>query len=180
VIRALPLLLFAAVAFAQPAGDARRQAAEAWQAGYALHIAGRYEAAIERFRASIKAHPTAEGHTFLGWSLAALGRLEEAIEQCKAAVALDPDFGNPYNDIGVYLITTGRYDEAIPWLEKAIAARRYCCYHFAHTNLGRVLLAKGRLDEAGRQFELALEREPGYEPAKQGLRIVNEQRPKRS
>ena len=32
---------------------------------------------------------------------------------------MDPDFGNPYNDIGAYLIEMGRLDEAIPWLEKA-------------------------------------------------------------
>ena len=30
-----------------------------------------------------------------------------------------PTFGNPYNDIGAYLIAKGELDEAIEWLEKA-------------------------------------------------------------
>ncbi len=168
------LALAAAGAFAQAPDEreAKLRAFEAWRAGYLLHLNGHYERAAEQFRASIKAYPTAEGHTFLGWSLGRLGRVEEAIEHCKTAIRLDPDYGNPYNDIGVYLMVLGRSDEAIPWLEKAIAARRYCCYHFAHTNLGRVLLQKGRLEEARRRFERALEYDPGYEPALEGLEII--------
>ncbi|MBI4207543.1 MAG: tetratricopeptide repeat protein [Betaproteobacteria bacterium] len=140
-----------------------------WQAGYVLHLGGDYERAIELFRASIEAHPTAEAHTFLGWSLSHLGRIEEAIAQCRIAIELDPDFGNPYNDIGVYLIDLGRPEEAIPWLEKAIAAKRYCCYQFPHHNLGRVLLNQGRIEEAKRSFERALEHDPQYLPALLGL-----------
>jgi Tfp pilus assembly protein PilF len=73
-----------------------------------------------------------------------------------------------------------RHDEAIPWLEKAIAAERYCCYHYPHTNLGRVLLEKGRIEEARRLFERALDYEPGYAPAVEGLRIIRELRLKAS
>lgn len=168
------LAMVAASALAQPPEDraTKLRAFEAWRAGYVLHLNGEYERAVEQFRASIAAYPTAEAHTFLGWSLSHLGRLDEAIEQCKIAIRLDPDFGNPYNDIGVYLITLGRHDEAVPWLEKAIASRRYCCYHYAHTNLGRVLLGKGRLEEARRRFERALEYDPGYEPAIRGLELI--------
>ena len=35
-------------------------------------------------------------------------------EECKRAIEIDPDFGNPYNDIGVYLIDLNRFEEAIP------------------------------------------------------------------
>lgn len=35
-------------------------------------------------------HPTAEGHTYLGWSMSMLGQLDEAIAECKKAIALDP------------------------------------------------------------------------------------------
>ena len=61
-------------------------------------------------------HPTAEAHTFLGWSLSFQGRLEEATAECLRAIEIDPDFGNPYNDIGVYLMQQGKLDDAIPWL----------------------------------------------------------------
>jgi tetratricopeptide (TPR) repeat protein len=32
---------------------------------------------------------------------------DDAIAECKKAVELDPDLGNPYNDIGAYLIEKG-------------------------------------------------------------------------
>ena len=145
-----------------------------WEAGYVLHLYGDYERAIESFRASIASHPTAEAHTFLGWSLSHLGKIDEAITQCKIAIQIDPHFGNPYNDIGVYLIDLGRPEEAIPWLEKAIGAKRYCCYQFPHYNLGRVLLGQGKIEAAKRSFERALEYDPEYLPALLGLMYIKQ------
>ncbi len=140
-----------------------------WQQGYILHLNGRYQAAVDSFRESIEILPTAEGHTYLGWSLSMLGHIEEALAECKKAIALDPDYGNPYNDIGAYLIELGRPDEAIPWLEKAVSAKRYCCYQFAHFNLGRARLMQGSLDTARRSFEQALRHDPEYLPARKAL-----------
>jgi Tfp pilus assembly protein PilF len=131
--------------------------------------------AVRYFRKSIEIHPTAKAHTFLGWSLSKLGQTQEAIDECKTAIDLDPDYGNPYNDIGVYLIDLGRPDEAIPWLEKAARAKRYCCYQFPHFNLGRILLMEGRLEEARRSFERSLDYEPNYLPARRGLEYIRAQ-----
>lgn len=166
------LLLACSLGAAQQSESPEEQARAAWQLGYLLHLHGEYERAIERFRESISLHPTAEAHTFLGWSLSHLGRLEEAIAQCEIAIRLDPDFGNPYNDIGVYLIDLGRPQEAVPWLEKATKAKRYCCYQFPHFNLGRVWLAQGRIEEARRAFERALEYDPDYLPARWALEVL--------
>ncbi len=154
--------------------DAIAEAFIHWRNGNVLHLAGRYEQAAELFQQSIDAYPTAEGHTFLGWSLSELGRLEDAIAECKEAISLDSDYGNPYNDIGVYLIQLGRPEEAVPWLHKAIAAKRYCCYEFPHSNLGQVLLSQGKINEAKRSFERALSRNPGYVPAIAGLALIRE------
>ena len=143
-----------------------------WRNGYILHLAGRYEEATERFQRSIAAYPTAEGHTFLGWSLSELGQLEDAIVECEKAISLDSDYGNPYNDIGVYLIELGRPDEAVPWLQKAITAKRYCCYEYPHSNLGRILLSQGKIDAAKRSFERALSYNPEYVPAIAGLELI--------
>jgi Tfp pilus assembly protein PilF len=172
--------VLALLTFAVPAGraDAQEQSSPAqlaevlWRQGYLLHVLGAYAEAVERFERSIEAHPTAEGHTFLGWSLSHLGRTEEAIAECKKAIAIDPDFGNPYNDIGVYLIELGRSDEAVPWLEQAMQAKRYCCHQFPYFNLGRIRLQQGRVPEAKRLFERALEYDPDYLPAKMGLEEI--------
>ncbi|MFQ5995027.1 MAG: tetratricopeptide repeat protein, partial [Acidiferrobacterales bacterium] len=146
-----------------------------WKQGHTLHLRGDYDHAIEFFGKSIELYPTAEAYTFRGWSLSKLGKLEEAIDECKEAIRLDPHYGNPYNDIGVYLIDLKRLEEAIPWLQKATRAERYCCYQFPHFNIGRVQLMKGHIFEAKRSFERALSYEPDYAPARLALELIREQ-----
>jgi Tfp pilus assembly protein PilF len=101
-------------------------------------------------------YPTAEAHTYLGWTYSFKGRYSDAIEQCKLAIRIDPEFGNPYNDIGSYLIHLGRVDQAIPWLEQAKKASRYEPRHFPYLNLYRVYTKLGRLDAAQRELQQAL------------------------
>ena len=156
--------------------SALKEAFALWQEGYVLHLYGEYEKAAGLFQQSIDVQPTPEGHTFLGWSLSYLGQTERAIDECKKAIKLDPNYGNPYNDIGVYLIELGRADEAITWLEQAISAKRYCCYQYPHFNLGRVQILKGQWAEAERSFERALSYDPDYLPARKALEIMKGQK----
>jgi Tfp pilus assembly protein PilF len=141
------------------------QAARLWERGTQRLSAGDTEEALELFTQSIAAHPTGEGHTFRGWALSYLGRFDEAIEECKTAIEVDPDFGNPYNDIGVYLMQQGKLEEAIPWLEQAKVAPRYEPRHFPYSNLGTIYERKGRLRQALVEYKAALRFEPHHEPA---------------
>jgi tetratricopeptide (TPR) repeat protein len=143
-----------------------------FQIGYIYQSAGDWEASTDAYAASIAIRPTAEAHTFLGWVYSFQDRHEEAIAECEKAIAVDPSFGNPYNDIGAYLIELERLDEAIPWLERAKKAARYCCYFYAHSNLGRVYMMKGMREKARREFEEALRINPQYEYAREMLRRV--------
>ncbi len=146
--------------------------AEAWdllQEAYRAQTEGDYDRAVDFYRRSIAAHPTAEAHTFLGWTLHFQGKLEEAVAECKKAIAVDPDFGNPYNDIGAYLIEQQRFDEAVPWLQRAIAAPRYDPRHFPHYNLGRAFQAKEMFTRAREHYEQALRIEPRYLLAREAL-----------
>lgn len=154
--------------------------AHAWellQDAYQAQMEGDYERAIELYESSIATHPTAEAHTFLGWTFHFQGKLEDAIAHCKKAIEIDPEFGNPYNDIGAYLIELDRPDEAIPWLERATEARRYEPRHFPHYNLGRAYLAKEMYGQAKNCFQDALKIEPRYSLAREALdnlrRLVN-------
>ena len=128
--------------------DKRKLAWEIFQQAYQSQMDGELDRAAELYRTSIEIFPTAEAHTFLGWTYHYQGKVEEAIAECKRAIEVDPDFGNPYNDIGAYLISLGRHDEAISWLEQAIKAPRYDPRHFPHFNLGRVYYAKGQFNRA--------------------------------
>src|SRR5437773_8144996 len=103
---------------------------EVLQDAYQAQMEGDYDRAVELYQSSLELHPTAEAHTFLGWTYHFQGRIEEAIAECRLAIEIDPEFGNPYNDIGAYLIELGRFEEAIPWLERATEARRYEPRHF--------------------------------------------------
>jgi Tfp pilus assembly protein PilF len=141
------------------------KARQLWELGTQRLSRGETDAALELFEQSIAAHPTGEGHTFRGWALSHLGRFEEAIAECKIAIQVDPDFGNPYNDIGVYLMQQGKLEEAIPWLEQAKLAPRYEPKHFPHSNLGTIYERKGRLRQALTEYKAALRIEPRHEPA---------------
>jgi Tfp pilus assembly protein PilF len=126
-------------------------------------MAGELDEAIGLYKESIVLCPTADAHTYLGWAYSFQGRIDEAIAQCEIAIRLDPQFGNPYNDIGVYLMQQEKFDEAIPWLEKAKQAKRYEPRHFPYINLGRVYVSKGMLQKAIEEFKGALERNPNNE-----------------
>ncbi len=143
-----------------------------FQEAYERHTEGELELAVDLYRRSIETFPTAEAHTFLGWTYSFQGRLDEAIEECKKAIAIDPEFGNPYNDIGAYLIEKSRHSEAVPWLLKATRARRYDNYHFAHYNLGRAYMGTDLLNMARSEFQRALAIHPEYEMARKGLAQV--------
>jgi tetratricopeptide (TPR) repeat protein len=145
------------------------RAVELFRQAYEKQMSGDLEEAVDLYRESIEVFPTAEAHTFLGWTYSFQGRIEEAIEECKHAIQVDPDFGNPYNDIGVYLIDLGRPDEAVPWLEKAIEAKRYDAYHYPHYNLGRIYIAKEMYTRARTCLERSLEIAPDYALARQAL-----------
>ena len=123
-------------------------ARELFQNAYKLQMQGDFELAAQLYKRSIELHPTAEAHTFLGWTYHFQGKLEDAIAECRRAIEIDPDFGNPYNDIGAYMIELGHFDEAIPWLQQAVDAKRYEPRHFPHYNLGRAYLAKEMYTEA--------------------------------
>jgi len=147
----------------------KTSALKAFHAAYLCQSMGYLEDSEDLYNASLAIFPSAEAHTFLGWRLSFDGRYEEAIEECKRAIEVDSTLGNPYNDIGAYLIELGRLDEAVEWLQKALESERYCCPCYAHCNLGRAYLMKGMGQMAKREFERALEINPEYDLARELL-----------
>jgi Tfp pilus assembly protein PilF len=157
--------------------ERQKQAWSLFQEAYRVQMDGDYDRAVELYKGSLDLFPTAEAHTFLGWTYHFQGKVDQAISECKRAIAVDPDFGNPYNDIGSYLIGQGKYDEAIPWLERALSAPRYEPRHFPHFNLGRAYIAKANFSRARKHFDEALRLEPNYTLARHAIenlrRLVN-------
>lgn len=135
-------------------------AEELFERGTARLLSGELDDAVALFTRSLEVRPTAEAYTFRGWAYSFSGRLDEAIEECRKAIATDPSFGNPYNDIGCYLIQQGKLEEAISWLEQAKRAPRYEPRHFPYLNLGRLRAVRGEFAEALVEFQGALELSP--------------------
>lgn len=138
----------------------REKALVLWEEGTARLLTGELEEAIRLFTRSLEVSPTAEAYTFRGWAFSFAGRLDEAIEECRKAIATDPAFGNPYNDIGCYLMQKGNLDEAVTWFERAKQAPRYEPRHFPYLNLGRLYAARGDVSQAISEFEGALAESP--------------------
>ena len=148
------------------------RAREFWQRGTAKLLSGELQEAVALFTRSLEAHPTAEAYTFRGWAYSFEGRLAEAILECQKAIATDPAFGNPYNDIGAYLIQKGDMHGAVPWLERAIRAKRYECYFYPHFNLGRVYEHQGQLIRAMNCYKAAWDLNRNYQEAMNGFRRI--------
>ena len=127
-------------------------ATELWQEGLERQLAGDLDEAMRLYRCSLQLHQTAEAHTFYGWGLSFLGRRPEASDACRRAIETDRDLGNPYNDIGAYLVELDREDEAVLWFERAKDARRYDNPQFPYLNLARIWI--GRADYGRALLEL--------------------------
>lgn len=131
-----------------PDPDPRTNAAELFRQAYQHQMAGDFQQAIDLYTRSIELFPTAEAYTFRGWTYSFLGDYDRAIAECLEAIKADPDFGNPYNDIGAYLIEQDKWEEAIPWFQKAMKAKRYEARCYPHFNLGRVYEHQHKWNEA--------------------------------
>ena len=156
-----------------PSAEDRERASALVREALALHHGGDLAEAARLYRRSIVLCPTAEAHTYLGWVLGAHGRLDAAIAECEVAIRLDPELGNPYNDIGVYLMQKGDADGAVGWLERAKRAPRYAARHYPCLNLGQIFAAKGMLRRALREFEAALTLAPGDRLARYAIRTIS-------
>jgi tetratricopeptide (TPR) repeat protein len=150
--------------------DVRFAAKQLFHEAYEAQLAHEYERAIELYKRSIETYPTAEAHTFLGWVYSFQLRYDEAIEECLAAITVDETLGNPYNDIGSYLLAQGDIYGSVRWFKRALIAPRYESYAFPHFNLGRVYETRRKFLDAAKHYGLALEQKPDFTEAAVALR----------
>lgn len=154
------------------ANPAKREAIEYFNDAYAAQMDKDYEEAIRLYKKSIAACPTAEAYTFLGWVYSFQGQYDLAIAECLAAIATDATFGNPYNDIGSYLLAKGNLYDCVRWFEMAMKAIRYEARAFPHFNLAFVYERRGKFLEAAKHYGLAIEKQPDYRNAYLALRRI--------
>ena len=136
------------------------RAAAALERGHALVGRGDVTAALRAFEEAGSLEASAEALTYQAWMHSLLGDVDLAERLCLQAIDLDPDFGNPYNDLGTLRLQRRDVSAAIAWFERAKRARRYEPRHYPFLNLGRLYLSMGRRDKALAEFEGALAHAP--------------------
>lgn len=140
-----------------------------FELAYEMQMQGDLDRAMYYYARSLDCVESPEAYTFMAWTESMRGNFERAIELCRQAIDMDSDFGNPWNDLGAYLLALDRPHEAIPYLEQAIKSPRYLTYHYAHYNLGRAYEKIGDRARAREKFRAALEIEPSYALAREAL-----------
>lgn len=153
---------------------AKREAVALFNQAYEAQMAENFDEAIKLYKKSVEVFPTAEAYTFLGWAHSFKGEYDLAIAECLAAISVDAGFGNPYNDIGSYLIAKGNYYDCVRWFKLAMQAIRYEARAYPHFNLATVYEKRGKLLEAAAHYGRALDEQPNYMQAYKALRKVQE------
>ncbi len=127
------------------------------------------DAAETYFRAAIRHQPDlAEARNNLGNLLAGRRSYAEAGYQFEKAIRSNPDYAEARHSYGMVLALTQSYAKAVVELRKAIELagrptgspgeqRRRSMLVQARTDLGGVLTAMGRTDEAAREYQLAIQ-----------------------
>jgi Tfp pilus assembly protein PilF len=121
--------------------------------GFVLERQGLPFEAVEMYRKSLELDPdSTAGHFNLASSLARSGEFAEAEQHFRAIIDADPS-SRAYTGLGIVLWQQGQQDEGIASLRAAIEADPKNAT--AHDQLGKMLLEKGKLDEARKELTKA-------------------------
>ena len=133
------------------------------KAWYAIALQD-YPAAIRTMQQIVDQFPLeTEAYARLARLLYGEERPQETIAVLRRGLAIDPDFGDLFNVLGICYLGLGRYDEAI-------AAHRHYV-HLApaapnsHDSLGMSFQQSGRYESAAAEYNTALSLDPEFEPA---------------
>jgi type IV pilus assembly protein PilF len=159
------LLLVSTLACSGMTAEQRRRSAEIhYDLGTNLLQQGDAQGALKEYLDGLKEDDELpQTHNALGllyWH--SLARPLEAEKAFKRAIDLDKEFSEARNNLGAFYVSRGRYADAIPQFEQALANPLYRDRVIAETNLGWALYKNGQPEKAMRRIEAALVIAPKY------------------
>lgn len=126
---------------------------------------GDHQAAVAHYRAAVHDGPRfADAWNNMGTSLAALGRTQEAIDALTEAIRLRPRYRQAHLNRGKVYIRLQRWADACADLQAGLGllpetdARTRC-------ELGDIARREGRVDEAAKHYQRAIDLDRNYAPA---------------
>jgi tetratricopeptide (TPR) repeat protein len=131
---------------------------------------GRYQVALEQFRAAAEADPNlADAHYGLGYTLQLLGKPQEAEQEYQTALRLRPWQSLVHSRLAELKYTQGNVAEALELF--AAELRVNPGNTEARLNMGGILWQQGRRDEALAQYGEAVRLNPGNAMARFNLGV---------
>jgi tetratricopeptide (TPR) repeat protein len=159
----------------------RRSLEVAPENGEALNGMGQLALARHQFREAldwgeraVKVAPyRAANYGIVGDALVELGRYDEAVATIQTMVDTRPDLSS-YSRVSYLRELHGQVDGAIEAMKRAVTAGGPVVENTAYVQvqLGNLYFNSGRLDDAEREYQITLQRAPGYGPAQAGLAYV--------
>jgi len=148
---------------AEQAEDAARIHTELGQRYLA---SGDLQTALAKLTSALQFDPNyAPAHTVIAVVYQRINQLPEAELHYRKAVALEPTKGDPNNNLGLFLCSTGRYAEADVYFRKAVADPFYQTPDLALNNEGICQLRNHEVVPAEASFRAALARNPNNSDA---------------
>jgi tetratricopeptide (TPR) repeat protein len=144
-------------------------------------IPGQEKRAIHHYRQALAAEEDAGAYRFLGELYFGQGRFSQALTMFEQVLRVDvtyPGIADVYNAIGVCLAKLERYEDALPYLERAREEQANLTIKPSeiYNNLGVCYWHLGRHDEAAAAFKTALSlmhpKDKGYRQIEAYLRAV--------
>jgi tetratricopeptide (TPR) repeat protein len=133
--------------------------------GRTLYLLDRWDEAREPFEKALRSASKpmlARVHRAMALNYIAVGNIADAERHFEQAILLNPGTErlgeDPRVDYGAFLFRQGRLEEALPVLQKAVAAASRSAR--AHAELGRALLHAGNLDAAAASLEKSVQLDP--------------------
>ena len=119
--------------------------------------------AIEFLITALNYKETAEILSLLGWLHTLINKTDLAKDFCKRSIKLDPEFGPPYNDLGLIFMEEGDLKESLNLFNLAKRAPKYQNREFPYINSGRIYMFLKKYSLALRELRMALTLVPGHQ-----------------
>lgn len=136
-----------------------------FQLGKEFFQMGDIDRAEYYFKLYLENNDSYEAYFFLGLVMGQRNQLEEALECYYKSVLINPEYGNPCNEIGIILLRMGKDKDALYWLKKSLRCSHNDAPHISLFNLATLYKMWNRPERSLQFLHKAIELQPEFPEA---------------